>query len=217
MTAEKFHIKKPDNLGYSFGQKRSRKTYDALISTGFRLLEKESFEAITVAYLTREAGYSIGAFYSRFRSKDEYFASLLQHHIEVRLATNKCILEKCPPDTVVQVLLEDNVAYYCEHHNFWRALIIRNAPDPNNWQPLRELGDENARQFVEYVQRERNQKLMPVEHTNLMFAFQAFRSIINNTIINNPGPFTLGQKEFVQNIIRTFLLVSDYKNLIKPH
>lgn len=213
--AEKFHIKKPLDLGYEFGQERSRKTYDTLIATGFKLLEKNSFESITVALLTREAGYSVGAFYSRFRSKDEYFSSLLQHHIDVRLATNKRILENNTPATVVEALLSDNLAYFYEHHNFWRALIIRNAPDPNTWEPLRKLGEDNARHFVEYVQNARGRKLKAVELTNLMFAFQAFRSIINNTIINNPGPFNLGEKDFVKNLIRAFYLISDYNNLLK--
>lgn len=214
--AEKFHIKKPQDLGYKFGQQRSRKTYDAMISAGFRLLEKEAFEAITVAYLTQEAGYSTGAFYSRFRSKDEYFDSLLRHHIAVRLETNKRILEENTPETVVDALINNNVEYFSEHHNFWRALIIRNAPNPENWQPLRELGEENARQFVNYVQRASGRKLKAEELTNLMFAFQAFRSIINNTIINNPGPFNLGQRKFVRSLIRSFYVISDYHNLIKP-
>lgn len=212
---EEFHTRKPANLGYKFGQKRSRKTYDALISAGFRLLEKHPFEAITVAYLAREAGYSIGAFYTRFRSKDEYFSSMLQHHIMVRLETNKRILESYPPETVVDQLLSDVVAYYFEHRNFWRATIIRIAPDPSHWQPLRELGETNAKAFVEYLQEARGSRLSEVEYDNVMFAFQAVRSIINNTIINNPGPFNLGQEAFLRKLIRTFYLVSDYQNLLQ--
>lgn len=212
--AEEFHTRKPADLGYKFGQKRSRKTYDALISAGFRLLEEHPFEAITVAYLAREAGYSIGAFYSRFRSKDEYFSSMLQYHIMVRLETNKRILETFAPEAVVDHLLSDVVNYYFEHRNFWRATIIRNAPDPSHWQPLRQLGEENARAFVEYLENARGAPLNAAEHDNVMFAFQAVRSIINNTIINNPGPFDLGQDEFLRNLIRTFYLVSDYRNLL---
>lgn len=214
--SKKIRIKKPDVLGYNIKQERSQKTYDALISTGFRLLENQSFESISVALLARKAGYSVGAFYSRFRSKDEYFNSMLEHHIAVRLERNKQILETNPPDTVVEALFSDIVAYYREHNNFWRALIIRNATDPEFWQPLRGLGEQNAKDFLEYVREARGQRLTVAEKANVMFAFQAARSIINNTIINNPGPLSLEHKDFVGNLTRAFNLISDYHNLIKP-
>lgn len=213
--AEQFHTKKPTGLGYKLSQKRSRETYDALISTGFRLLENESFDAITVDYLAREAGRSVGAFYSRFRSKDEFFSALLDHHIHVRMASNKRILEEHAPETVVDALLSDNLAYFSEHHNFWRALIIRNAPNPGDWEPLRKLGEHNTGQFMAYIESVRGRALDSEEKSNVLFAFQAFRSIINNTIINNPGPFDLGEKAFLNHLIRSFYLISDYENLLK--
>ena len=65
-------------------QKRGRKTYDALIETGFALLEHRELETISIAELARAAGYSTGAFYTRFRSKDEFFDAMIAHHLEYR-------------------------------------------------------------------------------------------------------------------------------------
>ena len=65
-------------------QARGRKTYDALIATGFKLLAHREFEAITIAELSQAAGYSVGAFYARFKSKDEYFDALIAHHLSDR-------------------------------------------------------------------------------------------------------------------------------------
>jgi AcrR family transcriptional regulator len=214
--AKKLAYEKPANIGYNIKQQRSMKTYNALIIAGMRLLEKHSFESITVAHLASESGYSVGAFYARFRSKDEYFDSLLQHHIDRRLEANKRLLETCTPDNAVDRLFTDLVKYYCAHRNFWRATIIRNSPDPAYWQPLRQLGKQNAVRFVDYVEQVRGRSLDEAEKTNILFAFQATRSIINNTIINNPGPFSLDQKKFLEHLIRAFYLISDYHNLVRP-
>jgi AcrR family transcriptional regulator len=51
-------------------QKRGQVTYDALIDTAFALLADKEFDEISVAELAQTAGYSVGAFYARFRSKD---------------------------------------------------------------------------------------------------------------------------------------------------
>jgi hypothetical protein len=60
---------------------RGRKTYAALVETGFQLLESRDFESISIAELARSAGYSIGAFYARFDSKDEFFHALTARHL----------------------------------------------------------------------------------------------------------------------------------------
>ena len=70
-------------------QKRSEKTYDALIDTAFELLEKREFDDISIAELSQRAGYSVGAFYARFKSKDELFEALVARHIEHRTAVRE--------------------------------------------------------------------------------------------------------------------------------
>src|ERR1043165_1560122 len=43
--------------GRKIKQARGRKTYDALIATGFKLLENHELEAISIADLAKAAGY----------------------------------------------------------------------------------------------------------------------------------------------------------------
>ena len=70
--------------GVAIKQERGQLTHDKLIATGFRMLELTDLQEISIAELTREAGYSVGAFYSRFRSKDEFFDALIAKHLETR-------------------------------------------------------------------------------------------------------------------------------------
>ena len=71
-------------------QPRGRRTYDALIETGFKLLEQNDLESIPIAELAKAAGYSVGAFYARFESKDEFFEAMIAHHLEAL-----CLRERC--------------------------------------------------------------------------------------------------------------------------
>ena len=80
--------------GLNIMQKRSKKTYDALIKTGFRLLKKREWDSITVAELSQSAGYSVGAFYTRFRSKDEFFDALVVHHFKIRYANLESVFPR---------------------------------------------------------------------------------------------------------------------------
>jgi AcrR family transcriptional regulator len=64
--------------GLTIKQERSQLTYDRLITAGFKMLEEQELQAISIAALTKAAGYSVG----RFRSKDEFFDAMVAKHLE---------------------------------------------------------------------------------------------------------------------------------------
>jgi AcrR family transcriptional regulator len=59
-------------------QKRSREMSEALLEAGQRLLRKHSLATLSVEDICASIGASVGAFYSRFQSKEAYFQAL-QH------------------------------------------------------------------------------------------------------------------------------------------
>jgi AcrR family transcriptional regulator len=195
-------------------QERGRRTYDALVATGFKLLGEREFESITVAELAREAGYSVGAFYARFSSKDEYFDALIAHHLEERTRTRERLFATLGDDAWIHGLISNTVNYYWKRRRFWRAALIRSIQQPEFWQPLREHGHALATSFVERFSKEAGRKLTKDEETNVRFATQLALGTINNTIINRPGPIFMGQAAFVDNLVRAFRLVSGYDELV---
>ena len=196
-------------------QKRGRKTYHALIETGFALLEHRELEAISIAELARAAGYSTGAFYTRFRSKDEFFDAMIAHHLEYRTQARDRLLATVPHHTLIDALIEDLVQYYWTHRRFWRAALIRTIRDPDFWEPIRIHGREFADLLIERIGKHARRPLTKQEDTNIRFAVQFALGTINNAIINRPGPIFLGQELFVKNLVRAFRLVSDYDNLMR--
>ena len=111
-------------------QKRGRKTYDALIAAGFALLEDRELEAITIAELARTAGYSVGAFYARFHSKDEFFDAMIAHHMEQRTRTREALFASVSSEALVNEFVDDLVTYYWRRRRFWRTALTRTIRDP---------------------------------------------------------------------------------------
>src|ERR1700744_4172366 len=58
-------------------QKRSRETTLALLQAGAEMLRSRSFAELSIEALCSKVGATVGAFYSRFDSKEAYFNALL--------------------------------------------------------------------------------------------------------------------------------------------
>jgi AcrR family transcriptional regulator len=209
------NVRAPAVLGRAVRQKRSQKTYDALIATGFKLLEKREFESITVAELVQAAGYSVGAFYSRFHSKDEFFEALIAHHLEERAQAREALLERAPNDDWIAALIGDIASYYWKRRRFWRAALVRSGHDPSFWAPIRRQAQVTYASLVARIQRDARRALTKEECTNIRFAFQLVLSAVNNRIVNRPRPSFIGQADFIAYLVRAFRLVSEYDTLIR--
>jgi len=201
--------------GLAIKQERGQLTYDKLITTGFRMLELHDLQDISIAELTREAGYSVGAFYSRFRSKDEFFDALIAKHLETRTGTQIHLLATLPTETLLLELIRNVVRYYWDHRKFWRAVLVRSVRDLDFWEPIRRHGHEFTGRFIERVHKEIGRNLNATEEANVAFAFQVILGTINSTIINQPGPIFMGQALFIEELARAFTLISDFDNLVK--
>jgi AcrR family transcriptional regulator len=200
--------------GLAIKQERSQLTYDRLISTGFKMLEEQDLQDISIADLTRTAGYSVGAFYSRFRSKDEFFDALIAKHIDTRTRTQIQLFATLPTASLIHGLINNVVSYYWDHRKFWRAVLVRSVRDANFWEPIRLHGHEFKARFITRINREIDHQLTEAEEANIAFAFQVMLGTINSTIINQHGPIFMGQQLFTEELMRAFELISDFNNLV---
>ncbi len=212
-------MKKPTNTpsqthGVAIKQERGQLTHDRLIATGFRMLELTDLQEISIAELTREAGYSVGAFYSRFRSKDEFFDALIAKHLETRTRTQVYLFATLATDVLISEMIHNVVTYYWDHRKFWRAVLVRSVRDSAFWEPIRKHGHEFAGRFIERLTKEIGRSLSEKEESNIAFAFQVTLGTINSTLINQHGPIFMGQKLFIEELIRAFQLISDFDNLV---
>ena len=195
-------------------QKRGQITYDALIETCFELLREKEFDQISIAELAQKAGYSVGAFYARFRSKDELFDAMVQQHVQNRRKVRQRQFQEPNETRFLHALLEETVHYYWGRRRFWRASLIRSIREPAFWAPIRKLSHEFADSLIARMAAGAGRSLKAQEEATVRFAVQITFGTINNTIVNRPGPFFMDQALFVQNLVRAFRLVAGYDELV---
>ncbi|MCH7809284.1 MAG: TetR/AcrR family transcriptional regulator [Chloroflexi bacterium] len=75
-------------------RRRSREqTRQRLLDAALQIFARNGFERATVDEIVREAGFSKGAFYVHFESKDDLFWEMLRQRIEARKETFRHALE----------------------------------------------------------------------------------------------------------------------------
>lgn len=202
------------SFGLAIKQERGKVTYDALIESGFRLLARFELQDISIADLASEAGYSVGAFYARFRSKDEFFDALIDRHLEIRTDTQIQLFNTLPLESLPEQLLQNVVSYYWDNQNFWRAVLARGLRDPAFWESICNHGVEFASRFVERMTKEIGRPLESREITNIFFSFQSMLSTINLTILALHCPEIDDNRAFTADLTRAFRLTSDFDRLV---
>ena len=190
-------------------QTRSRKTRDALLAAGWKLLVKCSWDRLSVNDIVAEADSSVGSFYSRFADKDSYFDSLAAQWLERRRTQSQALYGRlsCTED-YADALVMDVYRSVIGSRNFWHAAIIRGVSVPEFWVPFRESGLRRIKEFIRLRTEELGRELSAQEIRDVRFAFQMVNGVINNGILNRPGPIMLETREFEVALLRSFRAVA---------
>ena len=69
-------------------------TRQRLVDASGRVFCRMGFEAAPIDVIAEEAGFSRGAFYSNFESKDELFVELISSHLDAEIATLSHALDR---------------------------------------------------------------------------------------------------------------------------
>jgi AcrR family transcriptional regulator len=207
-------VSHPPRKNAVFKQERSKVTHDALIKTGFAMAVERDFETISISELAKAAGYSVGAFYAQFRSKDELFDALVLTHMQRRRETQSALVASTPLPELIDTMVNNIVNYYWGHHVFWRVVLRRTLKDTNFWTPFRSHFAASNDRFIKRVEKELGRSLRKRELENVTFAFQMLMGSVNIAIVNQAGPVFIGQKQFIEELKRAFLLISDLETLM---
>ena len=190
-------------------QNRSRKTRDALLAAGWKLLAKTSWDQLSVNDIVAEADSSVGSFYSRFADKDSYFDSLASQWLERRRAESQALYAGLSSvDDYVDAVIMDVYRSVLGSRHFWHAAIIRGVKVPEFWSPFRESGLRRIKECIRLRTAELGRELSAQEIRDIRFAFQMVNGVINNGILNRPGPIMLETREFEVALLRSFRAVA---------
>ncbi|HTV79974.1 MAG TPA: TetR/AcrR family transcriptional regulator [Steroidobacteraceae bacterium] len=190
-------------------QNRSRRTRDALLAAGWKLLAKSSWDRLSVNDIVATAGSSVGSFYSRFADKDSYFEALAAEWLERRRGQMQALFASLrSADDYVDAVIMDVYNNVIGSRNFWHAAIIRGVSVPDFWGPFRESGLRRIKEFLRLRAEELGRPLTAQETRDIRFAFQMMNGVINNGILNRPGPIMIETREFEVALVRSFRAVA---------
>lgn len=190
-------------------QDRSRKTRDALIAATWKLLQSQPWQAISINDIVKLAGSSVGAFYSRFTDKEALLEALGAEWLDERWAQRARGFASLEPnaDFAAYAIL-GSYHHLLRFQNFWRAVLVKGASDPVFWEPFRASGRQTIQLTIDCHRQRLGRELTEEEIQHIRFAFQMANGVINNGIVNRPGPLLPGTPEFEAALVRGFKAVS---------
>ena len=182
-------------------QKRSRKTYNALLASALELLHGRPFHSITVAELALNAGYSVGAFYARFRSKEELFDALLAHQLRHRVDMAVRAIRTLSDDDLVEGFIHSLVLHHWDKRWLWRAALIRGADEQTS---LHNRAEELAAALIGRMEA---QSAIPAAVArDIRLAIRVVLGAVDSMIVY-ATMHPLGRKRLVDDLVRAFRLM----------
>ncbi len=188
-------------------QGRSRITAERFVEAALDLLQTRTFDELSVGELAQRAGRSVGAFYQRFGSKDDFLASLLTTYMAGRERSVEELLAAGRDEGVLETILADNYAALSRNRNLWHAALRKSARNPGFWSQFQGFIQRRPLIMAARLGEIRGRPLEPDELYRLKIALQVFNSVINNQMMNNPGPLTLASPEFLPTLLGVFRAV----------
>ena len=177
-------------------QERSRETAGKFIAAAMELLREKTFGELSVAELAKAAGRSVGVFYQRFGSKDDFLDVLLTAFFESSYAWRRDFVPVGSMEDVYCAFLERGFLDLRSNRNLWHAALERAALDPDFWSKYGRYREEGAVFTRNALEKSLGRELTDDERRRLALAGQVFNSMINNSIINGPGPLLIENEDF---------------------
>ncbi|MGM7721625.1 TetR/AcrR family transcriptional regulator [Metabacillus sp. Hm71] len=88
----------------NYFQKQSEDTINRLMQSGIELFSKQGYSSTSINQLVKHAGYSKGAFYAHFSSKEEFMLKLIKEGIDFYFEDLQAVLNKKDRDLLNKLL-----------------------------------------------------------------------------------------------------------------
>jgi AcrR family transcriptional regulator len=182
-------------------QKRSRETTLALLKAGAEMLRTHSLPELSIEVLCREVGATVGAFYSRFDSKEVYFNVL----IELAAREGGRGLSQIPSNAKLKdidlarlcdTLVSGMTAWMRNHEGVLRAALQHgDTRKPGTWTPFKRLAGGIRSRTTPLLLSAMGRGRKAAKTRTIAFGFQVVFGTLVNAILNDPGPVSIHDKE----------------------
>jgi AcrR family transcriptional regulator len=193
-------------------QKRSRATTFALLQAGADMLRTRSLAELSIEALCAKVGATVGAFYSRFESKEAYFNALIElaaRDGERRLSamTGNTALKEASLAELCRLLVTGIIGWIRNHEGVLRAALQHDDTRPNRWNTFKGLARANTAGATPALLHAMGKGRAAAKGRSIAFGFQVVLGTLVNAILNDPGPLSLHDKEMEDRLSGCLLLL----------
>lgn len=202
-------------------QQRSRETTAALLKAGAVMLRTHSLGELSIEVLCRQVGATVGAFYSRFESKDAYFNAL----IELAARDGAGRLSRMKDDRRLteadlagrsRLLVRGTIGWIRNHEGVLRAALQHDDTRPDRWSIFKALARANVADATPILLGAMGPGNKAAKTRAIAFGFQAVLGTLVNAILNDPGPLSIHDREMEDRLANCLLLQLQAEMTPKP-
>ena len=202
-------------------QQRSRETTAALLKAGAEMLRTHSLAELSIEMLCRKVGATVGAFYSRFESKDAYFNALIELAARDgagRLSRMKDDGRLADADLTERsrLLVHGTTNWIRNHEGVLRAALQHDDTRPDRWSTFKALARANVADATPILLAAMGPGNKAAKTRAIGFGFQVVLGTLVNAILNDPGPLSVHDREMEERLAGCLLLLLQAEMSAKP-
>jgi AcrR family transcriptional regulator len=181
-------------------QQRSREMTAALLQAGADMLRTRSLAELSIEALCTKVGATVGAFYSRFESKEAYFNALIElaardgERMLSRMTENEQLTEASLAE-LCRLLVSAIVGWIRNHEGVLRAALRHEDTRPDRWTTFKALAGAAASRATPPLLHAMGRGREAAKTRGIAFGFQVVLGTLVNAILNDPGPLSIHDQE----------------------
>lgn len=197
-------------------QKRSREMTAALFGAGAEMLRSRSLAELSIEALCAEVGATVGAFYSRFESKEAYFNALIELAARdgeqglSRIASSERLADAGADvglADLCRLLVGGVIGWARKHEGVLRAALQHDDTRPDRWTTFKRLAHATTLEATVPLLRAMGKDRQAPKTRAIAFGYQVVLGTLVNAILNDPGPLSLHNGEMEIRLSGCLLLL----------
>lgn len=202
-------------------QKRSRETTLALLQAGAEMLRSRSLSELSIEVLCAEVGATVGAFYSRFDSKEAYFNALLalaarDGGTRLSAMAENGALKSAGLEKICRQIVGGIIRWMRDHEGVLRAALQHDDTRPDRWTTFKGLAQTTVTHATPPLLYAMGQGRRAAKTRSIAFGCQVILGTLVNAILNDPGPLSIHDKEMEVRLSGCLLLLLEAEAEAKP-
>jgi AcrR family transcriptional regulator len=194
-------------------QKRSADAQLRMMRAGLRLLESQGIDQISVRDISREARTSVGSFYHRFGTKEQFFAFLLDDMIVRRetAAMRELADRSISIEALAETLARAAMNNFRHHAGLLRSAIRGHIGGDRCWDPINMMAMRIVNGYLRRLSDSLGRPATAQERTRIRFAFVwLYGLLVHRTLrLNVIHGYVVPDKVFEEEMIRNFRQLID--------